>query len=229
MRAAATLFLSGEYVSVEKIARASGKSRATIHSVFGKDKEDVPAVKAIEDRIISDVLDRTRATMFMFLAAQGPLAATNPVQQLITVFRAAVSVFNANVLGRFVAHRLNDPEKNPILASIFSQVDEMFAAARRAGQLEEHPELDLRKLRLMLFGILRGFLTLLPVEGRDAPAVPSPKARNSRRPTKGGGPSKSEALTAKDMELEFLRIFQLHVGGEAKQMVGQHIDAILKM
>ena len=227
MKAAASLFLSGQYVSVEKIAQASGKSRATIHTIFGREMEGVPAVKAIEDRIIAHVLDQTRATMFMFLAAQGPLAAGNPVQQLITVFRAAVSVFNSNILGRFVAYRLNDPEENETLSSIFSQVDEMFAAAHRAGKLEAHAELDLRKLRLMLFGVLRGFLTLLPT-GEQGPAKKSSARPRTVRDSKRVAEIQQEPLTAKDIELEFLRIFQLHVSGESKKLVGEHIEAVLK-
>lgn len=228
MKAAASLFLSGEYVNIEKISKASGKSRATIHSIFGKEKEDVPAIKAIEERIISDVLERTRSTMLMFLSAQGPLAAGNPVQQLITVFRAVVSVFNSNVLGKYVAYRLNAPEENETLTRIFSQVDEMFSAAQKTGQLEEHAELDIRKLRLMLFGILRGFLTLLPT-GEQESTDGSGRMRKTSNKKSAGGIMQKDSLTAKDVELEFLRIFQLHVRSESKKLVADHIEAVLKM
>jgi hypothetical protein len=226
MQVTAELFLSGRHVSVERIAQVSKKSRASIHAIFGKEREDVPTVKVIEEKIITDVLEQTRATMLMFLAAQGPLAATNPLQQLITVFRAVMFVFNSNPLGRFVAHRLTDPHENEILASIFFHVDKLFLAARNAGQLEEPVDLDLRKLRLMLFGILRGFLTLLPTEEQP----PAPKAPSRVRATRGKKPAalktQSETLTVKDIELEFLKLFQIHVNENWKALVSENIAAV---
>lgn len=76
----------------------------------------------------------------------------------------------------------------------------------------------------MLFGILRGLLTLLPVNtptgAGAADVTPATRATGG-----GRGKRQSEPITAKDVEIELLRIIQLHVSEAWKGHVDKYIEA----
>ncbi len=219
MVAAANIYLNGQHLTVAGIAESSGISRVTISNLF-KNESGAHTVKAIEDRIITTVLSQTRHAIFEFLRTQDPLVAENPLFQLITVFRAVLDVFKSNPLGKFVAHRLTDLQDNQSLALMFSRVDEMLQASRDKGQLANQDGLDLRKLRLTLFGILRGLLMLLPNESGSDEKTPSTRAGKAAK-----GTPPHEPITAELIEGEFLRIIQIHVGDDWKGHIDKYIEA----
>lgn len=223
MRRAASLYISGEHLTVNAIAEES-VSRATISNLF-KGEGKKPTVKVIEDRIIATVLGETRAAIFDYLKKQSRLVAENPLDLLLVVFRAVLEVFNSNPMGMFVAHRLTDLQNNEALTLTFSRVDELLRAAKEKGQLNEESGRDLIRLRLMLFGILRGLLMLLPPgpppeEGAEGPAPAAARAVKAAKAKPHG-----EAVTAQHVEVEFLRIIQLHVSDEWKEHVEKYVEA----
>jgi AcrR family transcriptional regulator len=223
MRGAAGLYISGEHLSVDAIAKKS-VSRVTINKLF-KAEGKKPTVKVIEDRIIATVLGETRAAIFDYLKKQSRLVAENPLDQLIAVFRAVLEVFNMNPLGMFVAHRLTNLQDDEALKLTLSRVDELLRAARERGQLNEESGRDLVRLRLMLFGILRGLLMLLPAgstaDGGADGTVRAPRAAKSTKAKKPQG----AAVTEEQVEVEFLRIIKLHVSDDWKEHVEKYIEA----
>lgn len=223
MQAATRLYIKGQHLTVGGIAQESGKTRVTVSALF-KDESGAPTVKAIEDRIIAAVLSETRAAIFDYLRKQGPLVVDNPLDQLITVFRAILDVFNSNPMGKFVAHRLTDLQENETLTLMFSRVEEMLWAAKEKGQLEEQSGQDLRRLRLMLFGMLRGLLTLLPTDSPSG-ATTADSNHATRAGKAGKGKQRSEPITAQHIEVEFMRIIQLHVSDAYKGHVNKYIEA----
>jgi hypothetical protein len=218
MAAAAHLYLKGDHLTVTGIAQLSGISRVTIGNLF-KSESGAPTVKAIEDRIITTVLSQTRHAIFEFLRTQDPVVAENPLYQLITVFRAVLDVFRSNPMGRFVAHRLTDLQDNQSLALMFSRIDEMLQYSSKRGQLESQAGVELRRLRLTLFGILRGLLMLLPSE------LSSDAKTHARGVKLAKAKPQDEPITAQLIEVEFLRIIQLHVSDEWKGHIDKYIAA----
>jgi hypothetical protein len=227
MAAAANLYINGQHLSVGGIETKSGISRVTISKIF-KDERGTPTVKVIEDRMIASVLGETRAAIFDYLRHQDPVVAENPLYQLIAVCRAIFHVFNANnPMGRFVAHRLTDLQGNETLALMFSRVDEMLLAAQAKGLLEAHVAPDIRRLRLILFGILRGLLTLLPAGSTSGGGTPE-LIQSTRVEKYGKGKRQAEPVTAQHIEVEFLRIIRLHVSDSYKGHVDKYIEVASK-
>lgn len=234
MLRAADLYLRGEHLTVSGIAegvkaeknataakKKEGVSRATINNLFNGGGEK-PTIKVIEDRIIATVLGDTRAAIFTYLKNLSRLAAENPLDQLIAVFHVVLRELNSP-MGLFVAHRLTNLQNTEALTLTFSRVDELLRAAREKGQLNEESGRDLVSLRLMLFGILRGLLMLLPVsptsDGTEDPA------RSTRAAKATKGRPQGEAVTAQHVEVEFLRVIQLHVSEDWKEHVEKYIEA----
>ncbi len=222
MQQAARLYISGEHLTVGGIAKKS-VSRATIGKLF-KGEGGKPTVKVIEDRIIASVLGETRAAIFDYLKKQSRLVAENPLDQLIAIVIAVLEVFNMNPMGMFVAHRLTNLQDNEALTLTFSRVDELLRAAQEKGQLNEESGRDLIGLRLTLFGILRGLLMLLPADSTPGEGTTRP-ARATRAGKAAAGKPQSEAMTAQHIEVEFLRIIQLHVSDDWKEHIGKYVQA----
>jgi hypothetical protein len=77
----------------------------------------------------------------------------------------------------------------------------------------------------MLFGILRGLLMLLPASSAaDGEANGSARVMRAPKSTKARK-ARGEAVTAQDVEVEFLRIIQLHVSDEWKEHVEKYVEA----
>lgn len=226
MQRAASLYISGEHLTVEAIARES-VSRATISKLF-KGEGKKPTIKVIEDSIIAYVLGKTRATIFQSLKSQSRLVAASPLDLLINIFSAVLEVFDRNAMGMFVAHRLTNIQDDQALTLTLSRVDELLLASLEMGQLNEEAGRDLVKLRLMLFGILRGLLMLLPAgSAADGEADGLARAARAPKPVKARR-ARVEAVTAQDVEIEFLRVIQLHVSDDWKEHVERYVEAARK-
>lgn len=222
MQQAARLYISGEHLTVGGIAKRS-VSRATIAKLF-KAEDGKPTVKVIEDRIIAFVLGETRAAIFDYLKKQDRLLVENPLDQLIAIVIAVLEVFSMNPMGMFVAHRLTDLQDNEALTLTFSRIDELLRAAQEKGELNEESGRDLIRLRLTLFGILRGLLMLLPTDPTpDTGAAGASRAARAGKAAKGK--PQSEPVTAQHVEIEFLRIIQLHVSDDWKGHVEKYVEA----
>jgi AcrR family transcriptional regulator len=197
--------------SIAEIAHAAGISSALVHANY-KTKS------GLVNAILENFLGELRFGIELLLEYR--TSSQREIDYLLAVTRAVIGAFQRHQQhGKFVLRHLwnalgdeGDPDREEMkpLFAIFNDVDEALKQAAKKNQLSNAVStFEPWQIRQLIFGTLH---TLLISYYLDA-----------------GRPRGAKALTPETVELGALRVLQMCVNGEARQVVDEVVNRLEKV